>query len=338
MDPTSRNRRSRVLVGAVLILAAMLTGACSKAPQASPASAARAAIDVRTASVVGALYLPDTPGPHPGILVIGGSEGGTESSGRLASALADAGFVALAVGYFGMDGLPEQLVSIPLERFEGAIAWLRQRPEVRGEAIALLGASKGAEAALLVASAQTGLAAVVAATPTHVAWQGLDTAAWSDVPSWTHHGAPVPYVRYDNQGPFWPLVEMYTRSLRNLAAVAVARIPVAGIDAPLLLISGQKDQMWPAYAMSEDIARSVRGARPDAVVEHLSYVDAGHAVMGLPFDPDGPVGERLAALGGSPEGNLAARRDGWPKVLAFLHQHLDRPVQSSPPSSTKPAQ
>ena len=96
--------------------------------------------------------------------------------------------------------------------------------------------------------------------------------------------------------------------------------------------------MWPAYAMSEDIARSVRAAHPDAVVEHLSYVDAGHAVMGLPFDPAGPVGERLAALGGSPQGNLAARRDGWPRVLAFLHQHLDRSVQSSPPSSTKPAQ
>lgn len=314
----------RCLCASLAVAVALLTGACDTPQVASSEPARRVAVAVRTPTVVGALYLPDAPGMHPGIVVIGGSEGGIEGSGRLASALADAGFAALAVGYFGMDGLPEQLVAIPLERFDDAIDWLRLQPQVRGDTIALVGASKGAEAALLTASARPGLAAVVAATPTHVAWQGLDMAAWSDVPSWTRKGTPVPYVRYDDQGPFWPLVEMYSRSLRNLAAVAAARIPVATIDAPLLLISGQKDQMWPAYAMSEDIVRSLRAARPDAVVEHLSYVDAGHGVLGLPFDPDGPAGERLSALGGSPEGNLAARRDGWPKVLAFLHKHLDR--------------
>ena len=314
----------------------MLLPACGpNSPEAAPALPQREALAVRTEQVIGALYLPDSPGPHPGVVVIGGSEGGVGGSGRLSAALADAGFAALAVGYFGMDGLPEQLTSIPLERFDAALAWLRQQPQVRPSAVALMGVSKGAEAALLVAAASPNLAAVVAATPTHVAWQGLDMAAWSDVPSWTRAGAPVPYVRYSNDGPFWPLVEMYSRSLRDLPAVAAARIPVDRIDAPLLLLSGQKDQMWPAYAMAEDITRSLRTAHPDAVVEHLSYADAGHGILGKAFDPDGPAGERLSALGGSPQGNLAARQDGWPKVLAFLHRHLD---QSSPPSSTKPAQ
>ena len=335
MHEIAHQRLRGTLGAAVLLAAALLAGACSRSQPTGVETARRAAIAVRSAKVVGDLYLPDAPGAHPGIVVIGGSEGGIEVSGRLASALADAGFAALAVGYFGMDGLPQQLVSIPLERFDDAIDWLGQQPQVLGDNIALVGASKGAEAALLIASARPGLAAVVAATPTHVAWQGLDVGAWSDVPSWTHQGKPVPYVRYNNEGPYWPLVEMYSRSLRDLPAVAAARIPVDRIDAPLLLLSGQKDQMWPAYAMAEDITRSLRTAHPDALVEHLSYADAGHGILGKPFDPDGPAGERLSALGGSPQGNLAARQDGWPKVLAFLHRHLD---QSSPPSSTKPAQ
>ncbi len=301
----------------------MLLPACGpNSPEAAPALPQREALAVRTEQVIGALYLPDSPGPHPGVVVIGGSEGGVGGSGRLSAALADAGFAALAVGYFGMDGLPEQLTSIPLERFDAALAWLRQQPQVRPSAVALMGVSKGAEAALLVAAASPNLAAVVAATPTHVAWQGLDMAAWSDVPSWTRAGAPVPYVRYSNDGPFWPLVEMYSRSLRDPAAVAAARIPVADITAPLLLISGEKDQMWPAHAMALDIARSVRAAHTGAIVVHLSYADAGHAVIGLPFDPENPAAQQLVALGGSLEGNLAARRDGWPKVVEFLRTHL----------------
>lgn len=314
----------RAQLALVLVVTLLLLAACDRAPTALTEVPQRIPIEVHTERVIGALYVPDGAGPHPGVIVIGGSEGGIEISGRIANALADEGFAAFAVGYFGMDGVPEQLVSIPLERFDDAIAWMRRQPQVRGDAIALLGASKGAEAALLVASAQPGLAAVVAATPTHVAWQGLDMGAWSDVPSWTRSGVAVPYVRYDNQGEFWPLVEMYARSLRHVDAVNAARIPVAQITAPMLLLSGQKDQMWPAYAMAVDIAKTVQAAHPDAVVEHLSYADAGHAILGKPFDPDSPNAQRLLALGGSLEGNLAARRDGWPKVIAFLHTHLDR--------------
>lgn len=319
------------LAAGLLSVVVLLSAACGQAPAPLPAPPQRVGIELRNDAVIGTLYLPDAPGPHPGVVVIGGSEGGVGGSGRLAGALADAGFAALAVGYFGMDGLPEQLTSIPLERFNAAIAWFSTQPQVRGQ-VALMGASKGAEAALLVAARTPDLAAVVAATPTHVAWQGLDMGAWSDVPSWTRGGAAIPYVRYNSDGTFWPLVEMYSRSLRDQAAVTAARIPVADITAPLLLVSGEKDQMWPAYAMALDIVKNMRAARPDAVVEHLSYADAGHAVIGLPFDPESPNAQRLIALGGSLEGNLAARRDGWPKVIEFLRTHTR---DAGPTSSTR---
>lgn len=301
-------------------LFALLLAACSAAPP--PLPPLRTPTPIREAAVVADLYLPDAPGPHPGVVVLGGSEGGLEASGRLASALADAGYVALAVGYFGTPELPPQLVSIPLERFDSAIDWLREQPAVDGRPIALLGASKGAEAALLIASARQDLAAVVVGTPTSVSWQGLDLGQWSDVPSWTRAGQPVPYLRYDVQGSPWPLVEMYTRSLRHEEAARAARIPVEQIQAPLLLLSGGEDLMWPAFAMASDIQREIRSARPNAEVVHLSYPEAGHLVLGRPFDPDDPKAQRITQLGGTLEGNLQARTEGWPQVLDFLRQHL----------------
>lgn len=313
-------QRSAAAIAIALI--ALLVVACSESPAPGyTPPPLRAPREIRSAELVADLYLPDGAKPHPGVLVIGGSEGGLQTSGRLASALADAGFVALAVGYFGMPDLPPQLVSIPLERFDTAIDWLHQQPEVTPGKIALLGASKGAEAALLIASARDDLAAVVAATPTHVAWQGLDMGSWSDVPSWTRHGSAVPYVRYDHQGPPWPLVEMYARSLRDEPAVAAARIPVTAISAPLLLLSGGQDQMWPAFAMASDIVSQIKAAHPDAVVEHLSYPNAGHAVLGRPFNPDDPKVQGLLQLGGTLEGNLQARTEGWPRVIEFLQAH-----------------
>lgn len=310
-----RHFRSLLALMPVLLLLA-----CSAAPP--PQAPLRTPTAVRTADLVADLYLPDAPGAHPGVVVLGGSEGGLEASGRLASALADEGFVALAVGYFGMPDLPPQLVSIPLERFDAAIDWLRQQPQVGGQPIALLGGSKGAEAALLLASTRSDLAALVAGTPTHVSWQGLDMGKWTDVPSWTRAGQPVPYVRYDVQGSPWPLVEMYARSLRNEAAAQAARIPVEQIQAPVMLISGGEDQMWPAFAMASAIARDIKAARPDAQVEHLNYPEAGHLVLGRPFDPEDPKAQRITQLGGTIDGNLQSRVDGWPRVIAFLQSHL----------------
>jgi hypothetical protein len=35
-----------------------------------------------------------------------------------------------------------------------------------------------------------------------------------------------------------------------------------------------------------------------------------------------PNYERLGSIGGTPDGNAAARTDSWPKALAFLKEHL----------------
>jgi hypothetical protein len=76
-------------------------------------------VEARERGLVGALFLPPGEGPHPGVIVLGGSSGGMREP--LAALLASHGCAALALAYFGVEGLPPQLADIPLEYFETAL-------------------------------------------------------------------------------------------------------------------------------------------------------------------------------------------------------------------------
>ena len=103
----------------------------------------------------------------PAVVVLGGAEGGYDAVP--AAALAMSGYPALALAYFGEPGLPQCLCSIPLEYFARAIGWLRAQPAGRGRPVVLYGASRGAEAVLLLASYLPHLAdGVIASSPTAV--------------------------------------------------------------------------------------------------------------------------------------------------------------------------
>lgn len=68
----------------------------------------------------GVLFLPAATGPRPGVLVLGGFEGGVPLN--MAAWLASHGYAALALAYFRYEDLPTALEEIPLEYFGGAIA------------------------------------------------------------------------------------------------------------------------------------------------------------------------------------------------------------------------
>ncbi len=134
--------------------------------------------NVRHNGVVGSLFAPPGPGPHPAMIVLAGSSGGINAP--LAALLASHGFAALALGYFRMDGLPSYLTNIPLEYFETAIAWLRDRPNVRGDFLGVTGASRGGELSLLLGATFPEIRAVVAYVPsgvTHNGWRGRKAAS-----------------------------------------------------------------------------------------------------------------------------------------------------------------
>ena len=138
---------------------------------------------VRENGLVGSLFTPDFPGPHPGIIVLGGSGGGITSASYYAKMLASHGYAALALAYFAYEDLPPWLIKIPLEYFGDAIQWMENRHDVTSNIIGVLGRSRGGELALLLGATFPKLKAVVAYVPSHVVWGG-----GRNISSWTING------------------------------------------------------------------------------------------------------------------------------------------------------
>ncbi len=224
----------------------------------------------------------------PAIVVIGGSDGGEQT--LLASALALAGYPALALGYFKEPGLPQCLCAIPLEYFARAVGWLRAQPAAKGRPVVLIGDSAGAEATLLVASYEPHLVdAIVANSPSY-----LVTAALGETPgsaAWTFHGKPL---------------------------TTGALIPVADIRVPVLLSDGGQDLIWPSAPSATQIVQELRRSADRAPYTNLYYPGAGHTAAGAP--PDFPYS---TIVSGVPRGgHRASRRAGRHSVLA---QHDEVP-------------
>ncbi|HJB17039.1 MAG TPA: hypothetical protein IAA05_13550 [Candidatus Blautia excrementipullorum] len=77
--------------------------------------------------------------------------------------LVECGIAALGICYWNVDGLPKELVRVPVDPFEKAILWLKNRGY---EKIIMYGISKGAELALLCASLMPDICGVVALSRT----------------------------------------------------------------------------------------------------------------------------------------------------------------------------
>ncbi len=289
------------------------------APASADDRAAPEPITTLAPGMVGA-YFPPPPGHHDMVLVLGGSEGGLRGSQPLARRLAMHGFGTLAIGYFDAPGLPALLSEVPLETFEAGVAWLRAQPGVGNRPVAVVGGSKGAEAALVLGARDPHVCAVVAGMPTNFVWAGIDThnpMVAITRSSWSWQGKPLPFVPYA-QGPFHGVRDYYERSLAK--APPEAEIPVERIKGPVLLISGESDQLWPSTPMADAVMSRLDAKGFRWPHSHLAYGDAGHAGFGPPLPPDSPNLKALAGLGGTPEGNNAARADGWSKLLVFLDQ------------------
>lgn len=315
-------RPTRSLIATILTCAVLgLTStATAQTPSPAPATApAPPTLELREPGLVADYFAADPATAAGAVIVLGGSEGGLNGSRNLARRLAAEGFDAIAVSYFGGPGQSSRLDQIPIEPVARAREWLEARPGP-GEAVAVLGVSKGGELALLTASRDPALRAVVAAVPSHVVWQGIDIAGGMTGSSWTVDGVPLPYVPYDLSNGFTSVHALYAGSLES--APAETEIPVERIAGPILLVSGQADSLWPSTEMSNRIGRRLRANSFAHDVTHLAYADAGHVVFGPPVSADAPGLERALGLGGTIEGLVAARADGWPRVLAFLRDAL----------------
>jgi uncharacterized protein len=268
--------------------------------------------------IFGNFYAAKGTGRRPAVLLVGGSEGGIGTGVRAQAVdLQKAGFNVLALSYFGAPGQSKQLELVPLETFDRGLAWLAKRPEVDADRMAVAGQSKGSEVALLTGVRHPELKAVVASAPTSAVWPGIEWRDFRADSSWTSEGRPLPTVPYDGVALFGDLGRMYRGALKNFADHPDAMIPVERIRGSILLVCGEKDNLWPACTMARQLkARSAKERGPSVRV--LAYPDAGHGVFGPPVSQSDARYARLARWGGTPEGMNRVRADAWPKVIAFL--------------------
>lgn len=284
--------------------------------------------EVRERGLVGTLFLPPGAEPHPGVIVLGGSSGGLREP--MAALLASHGSAALALAYFGAEGLPPQLANIPLEYFETALNWMAEHPSVRGARCAVLGVSRGAELALLLGATFPSVCAVIAYAPSGVLWGAVGSSG----PAWTYHGEPLPAAP-DRAPPELsdelfarkplPAAPWYLANLQDEAALEPATIAVERISGPVLLISGEDDQMWPSTLLAERVTQRLAARGFAWPYQHLRYPDAGH-LIGEPWQPTAVNTRRhptigvTFAYGGPPAGQAHANANSWAHVLALLER------------------
>lgn len=312
--------------------AALLATAVPAAAQQVPAPVATVPADrgvaIRADGLVATWYPPAAGKRGPAIIVLGGSEGGQAGARRIGQAVAAQGYGVLALAWFGAEGLPPHLQDVPLEYFGKAIGWLQAQPLVDRKRVGLYGISKGGEAALLIAARQPEIAAVVAAMPSSVVWQGLNQTDYTSVrSSFSVGGKPVAYVPYDMSAPFTSIHDLYQRSLATPAAQGEAVIPVERINGPVLLLSGRNDVLWPSSAMADQVIARLTARRFRHPHRHIAYPDAGHGAT-VPAPAGGAAANSAARnLGGTEPGNAFARRDSWEQTVAFFARALGGPAR-----------
>jgi len=263
--------------------------------------------EVTENGLVADLFTTASSQPRKAIIMLGGSEGGKSWSRikRPIELLVKRGYSVLSLAYFNSEGLPNSLEEIPLEYFKKAFDWLSDQVEIVPDEFAILGGSKGSEAALLLGSKYPQVKAVVAFSPSSVVWQGIPASRFGigkDVKSsWSCNGEGLPFIPYPPSVKPWELIvlrlrKMHEEALQNSEREKEALIQVENIQGAILLISGVQDHLWPATFMSEQIINRLKVKGFANYYEHFKF-NSGH-------------------------NGIVMNKDSWRKIFGFLNEHF----------------
>jgi hypothetical protein len=269
-------------------------------------------------AVQGSLLLPDRAGEW-GILVLGGSSGRVDV--QRAALFASGGVTALALRWFGGEDQTPGICEVPLEIFIDAISELERQGCKR---IAIIGTSKGAEAALLTSTLDPRVEAVFAMSPTSVVWgnigPGHDGIVWPERSSWTFDNHPLPFVPAD---PGWSKayrdgLVSYRSFFEHCLEQFLSRVPAATIAveqsaAKIVLIAGEDDALWPSDIFARSIVDRLQLSGKTA--ELITERDAGHRVL-LPGETT--PRSSMHAHGGNDEADARLGAAAWAIIANCL--------------------
>ena len=279
-------------------------------------------IEVDKDGLKGVLFLPAGNGPFPGVInMYGGIPGSPEFKPAL---LASHGFAALALPYYGIEGLPSTWAQLEMEYFEKAVKFLRNHASVDGaKGVGVIGVCKGGQIALAMADCLDGIKCVIASNCALNAihnnhsyrkriWNGLGFPMITSDILQNKNGAISSRAMFDiniNSPKFQSnLFRFYERP--NIA---------------FMYIAGLEDYNVPSEFfcnLAEKLLKNVK--HPNFTV--LRYPGTGH-IIEPPYNPVTPEVYFRDFLfyvwnGGKPVPHCRAQIDAWSKQIQFLHQNL----------------
>lgn len=266
------------------------------------------------------------------IVWLGGSGSNLAVNALVCAPLASHGFNVLSVPFFGEKGLPAQLSRVPLEYFEKVFTWLAKHPLTAGKEVRILGMSKGAELALLLASRYPLITQVAVWAPHAYCFQGI---AFRNESSWTYAGKDLPYIRLKNRWllgdalncfiknkPFG-LTFTYKKGVESANNQEDARIKVENAQADLLLVTSTDCGMWNTYDGSVEIMETLRQHNYPHAYDLVVYEQAGEPylvpyVIPLSINSVKLAPRLVLSTGGTLEGNARAQVGAWDKAIEFF--------------------
>jgi len=265
------------------------------------------------------------------IVLIGGGQWGDYWARQFAAK----NMVSMSLPYIGKQGLPKLPEEIKLEYFENAIKWLRKQPEVAPNKIVIMGASRNAELALLIASTfPTMVSGVVAYAPSSVSWSNTVLPYNSNdlKPSWKYKGIAIPYIPMDkisgNDSDTIQLVAYWKNGLAKTDFVKQAAIKVEKINGPILLFSGNDDKVWPSSQMADMIEQRLKENKFQHYFRNIKYENAGHLISSNPEETSNfRVGTMTIngknyqyEFGGTIKGDIKAKQDAKRRLMEFIEK------------------
>lgn len=263
------------------------------------------------------------------VILIGGGQWGD----YWAQQFAIKGMVGLSIPYTGKEGLPRLPEEIELEYFEKSINWLIKQPEVDPNKIVVMGASRNAELALIIASTfPESIKGVAAYAPSAVSWSNTVLPYNSNElkPSWKYKGIDIPYVPMNkitgNESTKIKMVEYWENGLAKTDFITQAAIKVEKINGPIILFSGNDDKVWPSSKMADMIEKRLEDNSFKHSFQNIKYDNAGHLISNNPDDVSSYRTGRINIdgkdyeyeFGGNDDGDLKAKQDAKMKLMEFI--------------------
>lgn len=256
------------------------------------------------------------------VVTFGGSEG--SSNMDIAKKVAKEGYEVYSMYFFGKENQRDSIAKVPLEFFEELYVEI-EKNSMKNKPLTLIGASRGAELALILASKYPDMIDnIVLYAPSAYSFGGVVDDTGEEISSWAYNEEEIPFLRQSDlfrdevgksivrKAMIKPMVlePIFTYLIEESENIEETMINISSVKANILIFAGKDDQLWPSYTMGQKIVEEHQGEN-----QLVAYDNVGHSFYG-------PTEYNDVAMGGEYEKNVEAGKDSDEKLFETLERWM----------------